>query len=74
MRGLEREAPVYSDGVIDPYCVRDRVVCGGHGREDRIEVELILENAVDAFGDRVLIAVRRIRHAGIMRRLASAAR
>ena len=53
-----------SDGVIDPDRVCHGVVCSGHRREDRIEVELILQNAVDAFGDRVLIAVRRIRHAG----------
>ena len=73
VRGVEVQAPVRPDGVVTMDGGGDRLLCGGKGREDRIEVELVLQDPVDAVGDGVLVAVRAIGHArqharGVQRR------
>lgn len=51
------------DRVVDVDGVRDRGACVSHRGEAGIKIELVLQDAVDAFGHGVLITVRAIRHA-----------
>ena len=63
LRCLELEAPVRAEGVVHLDGVRDGVPRLRHRGKGRVEIEFIFEDAVDAFGDGILIAVIGIGHA-----------
>ena len=52
-----------ADGVVRLDGVRNGVLCFREGSKDGVQIEFIFEDAVDALGDGILIAVIRIGHA-----------
>lgn len=52
-----------ADGVVDRDGVADRGACVSERGEARIEIEFVFQHAVDAFGHRVLVAMRPVGHA-----------
>lgn len=57
------QAPVPAFGVVGVDGALDGLLRGEEGRKYRVQVELVLQNAVDAFRERVLVAVVAIGHA-----------
>ena len=48
--GLECQIPVRANVVVAVYRPGHRVVRGGEGGEDGVEIEFVLQDAIDAFG------------------------
>lgn len=55
---------MHANRVVDVDGLGDGVLGRAKRREHGVEIKFVLQNAVDAFGDRVLVAVRGIRHTG----------